>query len=527
MTEAHGAPPRTLARHLAWTALLLLAAGHQVYFAFRVDRLNPVPEYDEAVYADLAREWARSGAPLRRMGPQPSFYYIHPYLQTALWSIPVRLDNSSESPQSSSKALALLRVMRWLTTLLAFSALAALLGFPGRISMTWGITILVLLGWNPLWLKYSHLVYLEAPAALWALLSILTLNRAISQTRGSLTALSGAFCGLAVITKYIALPWALAAMTFLLGRSVRGGRGYQPLWVWMAAFGAVFSSWPLLILIKGSPSDWLARSLGRWGSFQAGQGGDPRTDWGILRLIWETVREMGPVHALLLALGFLFLLLGRIGGQGRLRGLRLHAIFLSVFVLFWLASPTRDPKFLVVALPSFCLVAAIGWVAILGMLWEKARSVRLGLPLVSLVGALALLAAFPVDVLGLDQGPLRKLYPTDHAYTRICLPHGVDYPPLVDALGAMEGSDQPILVGRQGPIVGYLADRAYSLLYVRREESEVARLLDSRAHLVLDDTWENCLAGLSEQGRLRMRERIMEEYKEVWRSGRVRLLNPI
>ena len=42
--------------------------------------------------------------------------------------------------------------------------------------------------------------------------------------------------------------------------------------------------------------------LRRWGSFQSGQGGDPRTDWGISQLIRETLQELGAIHSVVIIL---------------------------------------------------------------------------------------------------------------------------------------------------------------------------------------------------------------------------------
>ena len=53
-----------------------------------------------------------------------------------------------------------------------------------------------------------------------------------------------------------------------------------------------------------------------------------------------------------------------------------------------------------------------------------------------------------------------------------------------------------IPVGRQGPIIGYLADRPYQLLYTENDPEAFEKRLKTSRYLVIDDSWENCFAGV-------------------------------
>ena len=557
--------------------LFLALLAIQVFLSRRIDRTNPIPEYDEAVYADLAREIVRTGKPLRRLGEEPRFYYIHPYLQTSLWSLSIAGSVDSEAVEPPSKALSHLTKMRWATTLFALGAatllfVTALSRFGPAIAAV-ASALLVL---NPMWLRYGHLVYLEVPVAFWILCSLAAWEKCSPEThfpgkpKPWLTA-SGLFAGAAAVTKYTSLVWGMTALLLLsLGlyrKRIRTGEAA----FWILGAVAATSTWPLYILWKGSFSDWISGSLARWTSFQGGQGGDPRTDWGILDLYAATFREIGIVHTALLGAGLLLVLYlarrpvrsaeqsrvlrGRQHWADRLfwcaqRTLRFpeplsrrsctparnlsgveedrsvptpsilpHLLYSCVFLVVWSLSPTKDPKFIVVALPSICLIAAAGLVAVC----RETGISRLPCPILVPPIVALMIVAFPIDLLGLDATPLKKIYPTDHAYTRTCLPHGADYLPIAESLSKTTAPGDLLTVGRQGPIPGYLADRPYALLYTYRYRTTLDALLEETDYVLIDDVWENCLAGLEGEGVQVIRGTIEKDFEILEESGRVRL----
>ena len=519
----------------AWgAAALLFLLVIQVWLSWRVDHTHPVPDYDEAVYADLAREMVRTGAPLRRMGEEPSFYYIHPFLQTVIWHWALSGEVSASAGESVTTALEHIVRLRWVTTsfALAVTLLVFLAGWkssgPGTACM--GAALISL---NPLWLKYAHLVYLEVPAALWVFTGLLLLGSAFAQPNRWLYPVAGALFGAGMITKYTALGGLLTVALLALVKIYRKEARALDLLQFAGGFAVIFATWPLYILWKGNMADWIAKSLSRWRSFQQGQGGDPRTDWSLIELYRETALDIGPVHLALLIVGICaFFTLHYMGRKNRsgteaknpAGDVSPHALYVAITAIIWSASPTRDPKFITVALPSICLLAAVGWREIYsrtigGPAWKR-RSI-IG------AGVVGLIIGFPVDLLRLDQSRFRWVYPTDHAYTRTCLPHGKEYPPIVERVASETLPDAVLPVGRQGPILGYLADRKYYLLYTFYGADKIQDLLDDSPLMVLDDSWENCFSGLPHADFIEIRGAIEGRYRTQSEAGRVRLLGKV
>ena len=528
---------------------LILLLVVQVWLAFRVDRSHPVPEYDEAVYADIAREHVRTGIPSRRLGTDPQFYYIHPYLQTTLfWGMPIAETARWSEEESPYRALQHTTQLRWVTT--GFALLTILLLFLGCWIVAgplFGLVAATLLTLNPLWLRFSHLIYLEVPLAFWITGSLFATGYGLDRTKAKRPTmwflLGGLSLGAAAITKYLALIWGVAGFVLLLGFLLRKRLKIRDLLAWLAGAAAVGMTWPTFIWRKGSLPDWIEGSLSRWTSFQTGPGGDPRTEWGVFSLLRATVHEIGPVHSFLLAAGMLLALIGVLCWNREVAGILLreerpsdrspigtssyllpHLALLGLFLPVWVISPTKDPKFLVMVLPSLCLSVTWG----LGWLMERiGPPVKVGnIPRFDLIFfALVLVTiGFPVDLLGLDETSLRKLYPTDHAYTRTCLPHGEDFLPISERVFEMTDPGDLVTVGRQAPILGFLADRPYAMLYTHRNAESVEKVLGTSKVLVLDDAWELCLSGLNEEDRKTIRKHIEREYKLVSESGGIRLL---
>jgi hypothetical protein len=530
---------------------LILLLAVQVWLAFRVDRSHPVSEYDEAVYADIAREYVRTGIPSRRLGTDPRFYYIHPYLQTTLfWGRPLAEAAQWSEEDSPYRALHHTTRLRWVTTV--FALLTILLLFLGcwiAAGPLFALVVAALLTLNPLWLRFSHLIYLEVPLAFWIAASLFATGYGLDRTKAKHPTvwflMGGLSLGAAVITKYLALIWGVAGFVLLLGLFFRQRLRVWDLLAWLAGTAAVSMTWPVFIWRKGSLPDWIEGSLSRWTSFQTGPGGDPRTEWGVFSLLRFTIQEIGPVHSFLLAAGMLLAVVGVLCWNREVAEILLrdekssdrppkapeyllpHFALLTLFLPVWILSPTKDPKFLVMVLPSLCLSATWG----LGWLIERIGPPnKVGnIPRFDLIFfALALVTiGFPVDLLGLDETALKKLYPTDHAYSRTCLPHGEDYMPISETVFEMTDPGDLVTVGRQAPILGFLADRPYAMLYTHRNAESVERVLETSKVVVLDDTWENCFSGLTEEDRKTIQRQIERAYKLVSESGRIRLLESI
>ncbi|MCA9428726.1 MAG: hypothetical protein KC994_26850, partial [Candidatus Omnitrophica bacterium] len=357
-----------------------------------------------------------------------------------------------------------------------------------------GLLASALLAFNPMWLKYSHLVYLEVPCAFWVMASLYVFHESSFYARGKIARhqdfemeryvlrpipafVSGSLMGFAIITKYLAVPWFFIVLVIWIFTWKKAFFEIRSLSYYVGGCLLSVSTWPVFLVAKGNLLDWWAQSFGRWGSFQSGQGGDPRTDWTPFQFIHEVSQESGPVYFYLSLLGlFAFAIVLGIQYSGmkiyiasmsetRKRSVNTtpwplsYSIYSLLYFLTLLASPTKDPKFLVVGLPALMISIATVATAIDWYIGLTRVSPKWTVTGKVVVGILLFLLAFPIDLLGLDNTPLKKLYPTDHAYTNVALPHGEDYRPIAESIFLRTKPGEVIPVGRQGPIIGYLADR--------------------------------------------------------------------
>jgi len=541
-----------------YSILFLLVVITHVWLCWRVGEAHPVPKYDEAVYADITREMVRTGAPMRRLGEEPRFYYIHPYLQTFFWSLPLHGSVPEEGLQNPTQALKNLSRLRWVTTLFSIGTLCLIFGMFAKNAPGFGLLAATLLAFNPMWLKYSHLVYLEVPCAFWVMAAAFCycgpLRKGFDDYKSNegdegkapmYPALCGIALGAAIITKYLAILIAFPVLIMTLWSSNRPTR--TPL---ILGFGFTCLTWPLYILFFGDLGEWFSQSFGRWSSFHSGQGGDPRTEWGVFQLTKETLKEFGLVHSMLFAMAVLeipvfmvwitLLVKRRFAETGyqfkkaweSIERSEAWPILLSasigfwglLYVFFWLFLPTKDPKFLVIALPLLMVSATSMVTVIVKDLFDRTILGRVRVPLLVTLGLIAFLLAFPIDLLGLDNTRFKKLYPTDHAYTEVSLPHGQDFLPIAEDLYFRTKPGEAVPVGRQGPIIGYLADRPYQILYTENDPDAFETRLETSRYLVIDDTWEHCFGGLQTNEVEILRLEISKDYQVIQEVGHVKLL---
>ncbi len=552
----------TLAHRLPYlySILFLLVVITHVWLCWRVGEAHPIPKYDEAVYADLAREMVRTGAPMRRLGEEPRFYYIHPFLQTFFWSLPLYGSVPEDGLQNPAQAITNLSKLRWVTTLFSIGTLCLIFAMFFRTAPGFGLLAATLLAFNPMWLKYSHLVYLEVPCAFWVTLAVIIFYSGILLLKKGKTSegfeigqdsiwrdfVCGATFGAAMITKYLSLIAAIPIFYFFFRRK---NKNY--FFASTIGFGLVCISWPLFIFFKGSLGDWISQSIGRWTSFQTGQGGDPRTDWSILEFLRNTFGELGPIQTLVFSLSLISIpfmpvwafvramnelkkppknrpkTILNLFDQGMVKHSTLtirYALVVAFYFVVLLILPTKDPKFLVIVLP-LAIMAASGMLRLFinDVLENEVTGIWRKPVLILLCGTLFLLA-FPIDLLGLDNTRFKKLYPTDHAYTHVTLAHGQDYLPIAEDLFFRTTPGEVIPVGRQGPIVGYLADRPYQILYTENDPEAFDKRFETSRYLVIDDTWEHCFGGLQPNEVEALRLEISKEYQVIREVGHVKLL---
>lgn len=550
----------TLTRLLPWLyfALFLAVVATHVWLCWRVGEAHPIPKYDEAVYSDLAREMVRTGAPMRRLGEEPRFYYIHPYLQTFFWSIPLHGSVPEDGLQNPSQAIANLSKLRWVTTLFSVGTLCLIFGMFVRSAPGFGLLAATLLAFNPMWLKYSHLVYLEVPCAFWVMAAALSeggiLRNHFKELQSAepnilpdppmFSLFAGIALGVATITKYLSVLFAIP-ITFTLLFTPK-----KKLLVFWFGFLLSVLTWPLYILLTGDISEWLSRSFGRWSSFQGGQGGDPRTDWGIAELIVQVLKEFGPIYSVFFLLGvaatgitmlwwmsFALRCLRESGFDIRKMFEKMEkskvwqtlaasrfASWTLFYVLICLILPTKDPKYFVIVLPLAMISATSVLYLIVSDLFDRGILGGWRPPLLIVAAVIFFLLAFPIDLLGVDNTRFKKLYPTDHAYTRVALPHGEDYLPISEDLFFRTKPGEVIPVGRQGPIIGYLADRPYQILYTEGDAGAFEKRFQTSRYLVIDDTWDHCFGGLNPVEVDALRLKVSKDYEVIQEVGHVKLL---
>jgi 4-amino-4-deoxy-L-arabinose transferase-like glycosyltransferase len=412
--------------------LLLIHALH----AF----LDRAPDFDESIYMDLGRNIVRTGQIVSSNYP-PQVFLIHPPLFYYLVSLSFAIFGPG------------LEAGRLVSTLMGVGCVVFVFFLlKGKRNARWAAAVTLLLAVNPAFLYYGHSVYMEMTVAFW-LTGALWCYATAAETDGLKGYVwTGAFLGLACLTKYYsAVMVVVMALAVLL-------HAHAPLRRRLARLLALLG--PLAV----AGAAWIAWGLATGGqSFIDAQISWNEPDMSGASYSWrhvtnavflrEIVGVITPVFALLALFGMAM-------AGWRLRRLREYPgrpldkvlLFLPLFYCLFLVSfREKDVKYIVPLLPALAML--IG----LGMTKEAIGRIP---PWVRWSGVLIIAGLASPLVPLLDPWTGQR---HDNLWV-FCTRRDAEYRRYRDAgvlAGAQSSPGQVVACQRKGPIVGYFADRPY------------------------------------------------------------------
>jgi 4-amino-4-deoxy-L-arabinose transferase-like glycosyltransferase len=430
---------------------------------------NLVPEYDESIYLDVSKNLAWTGLPLRSY-EGGIFFFQHPTLSFLFFSLPfVAHLESLLAARAVSSVFAL-------GTIFVTFLLGRLVGGQ-RI----GIVAALLLAINPLFLAYSHSVYMEIILGFFLLLSAYFFVLANKQGRQILWLLSGISLGLALWVKYLAAIVVLIYLAYLFMRHRWSLVRRQETYILLGSAAGLFLLWPVYALLLDQ-HQFLAE-LRRWATFGRANLHDSRVGMALLDYAKAFIRSVSPPLTLLLV----FATFRKAFSISRHRLVRAEELFPLLYIVVWvlfliLVMPIKDMRYLIPVIPWIALVVVMEIAAIAGRLdfrWlSNARILHVALVLLVVMAYAPFIGQIPI--VGKLYGPapfVSRLYPVDNGFREVGR-----------YIAQNSASDEVITVNWKGPQFGYLADRNYRFLYTQ-SYPEVMEALERTRILVQDGRW--------------------------------------
>lgn len=433
---------------------MLLSLAWQGLLAMR----NHIPDYDEAVFFDLASGIARTGLPYRSLA-DGNLYLFHPPLFAYLLGGAFLIFGEG------------LLVARLLSSALSVLTLGLtfLLGREVGDERA-GAVAALLLALNPLFLVYSFSAYMEITLTLVMVASLYFFVRAERQGRGYLYLAAGSLLGLALVTKYLAVIGVLAYGGYLLAKHRGRALFRRELYLVMLPAGGLFLLWLAYALaldarlFLGQTADWLEQRP--W---------DARVSVGVWAFLGAAMGAAEPVFSLAFAL---CLVRHLFGPKSPSAWVPLAYVAATGIVL--VAMSIKDVRYMVPLLPvvAVLVASAIPWPALLAWLGRQSRPGRLAF------GAGALLALALVSPLDFIQRPRadwlaspRFLVPVFEGRLRSDEnQEGLKLAGVYLSHNSLKGD--AFAITYNGPVVAHYAGRRYRLLYVQ-SYAEALRTLEA------------------------------------------------
>jgi len=500
-------------------SLLLLSLVLLLSFVLQINisLQNPVPDYDEAIYFNVIRNVSQSGLPLRTSSG--NLFAVHPcgYFYPAGMLYHLGLDT-----------VFLQRSLQSLLSLLLIGIVYQLCGGRGKPVALMSAGLLAI---NPFFLHYAHSLYLELPETFWCYLSILfwSWGERSKSFRWERYALCGFALGIGALTKYHSISLGVAFGVYYMVQC--GGRIWKskPFWILFACSLSVFLFWPvfawmligregILQVVRNRPALWVEPTAS-----------DPRTMLSRFDIFLQTVKAMGPLFSLSLALA----LLGEIKEQWKEKIYRLDGdryqrqrflLMLWIFIYggLLILLGLRDYKYYYLLLPALTLLFSIRAVAAFSWINQNRPGVRY-----RLIGGIFVwfILIFPVDLTGIDRVPiLQKLYFTEQDYTWRAYPHHVNFPKMCRTISRIAHPGERILVGKHGPIVCAYTELPYRMTYLSGSVEIAQQYLDEHRIFLIDGPMEHLFPKLSHRERQGLAERIETDWKLIEQAGDMRLM---
>ncbi|MDP2728223.1 MAG: glycosyltransferase family 39 protein, partial [Dehalococcoidia bacterium] len=306
--------------------------------------INLVPEYDESIYLDISENLYRMGLPIVSY-ESGIFFFQHPPLSFLFFSLPfvANLDYLVAYRAVSS-------VFAVGTVFLTF-LLGRLVG-GRRIA----ILAAALLAFTPLFLAYSHSVYMDVILGFFLLLSAYFFLKADEQGKGVFWLLSGISLGLALWVKYLAAIAVLAYLAHLFMRYRWSVARRRETYVLLGPALGLFLLWPVYGLALDHQQ--FISELVRWSTFGGNNLHDARVGVSLPEYGLRFLRSISPPIVVLLV----FAMVRKLLVAGR-RPAKLQTFFPHWYLVIWilflaLVMPIKDMRYLIPAIPWIGLAVA-------------------------------------------------------------------------------------------------------------------------------------------------------------------------
>lgn len=462
------------------SVLLLLAVTITIFLLFQLALALTVdlPEYDEAIYLNVARSIRQTGIAERSMGEGVLYADHTPLYQYFLGLSTLVLGEN-------------LLTLRLLTSIFAVGCILLCFAIGAELQdRLTGLAAALTLALNPFFTYYSFFLRAEIPMVFFLLLGLHFLVKWESKGTNNFLAWAGISMAVAVLLRENAIIFWFAALLYVVTRgSSWKKRLSNAIWVGLPVIVALVL-WIGWIAVLSPPH--LQGTLSRWLNSATGSTeviihdarlGIPFQVWlitiGSQLLGWETVlffmvallmmvffrpRKLPPVTALLI-------------------------LYIGFNLAYSLLVALREPRHIIGIIPMMAILInlLIDWPQVTGWLRRKVRR-----PVLLTMGIILLIvAAWSISPLQLPRsGNWRnpEAWWTQFYQTRM-FDNDRYYSVLRDAgqyLSETTPSGETIVIVHEGTVLGYYADRPYDFLYTRTYDSVMDTLMEAN-YLVYDN----------------------------------------
>ena len=402
--------------------------------------LDRAPDFDEAIYMDLARSVVRTGKLLTSNYP-PKPFLIHPPLFYYLVSLSFALFGPG------------LEAGRLVSTIMSIGNLGLVFSILRTVrGSRWAAAGTLLVAVNPAFLYYGHSVYMEMTVALWMTAALWAFSRSGVEEGFRWERWTGIFLALACVTKYYAAVLVAVMALVIVTQAERDWSGRMrrlaALLGPVVIAGALWVVWGLAMGGK----DFIGAQIS-WGEpDMSGAIYSWRHATNVL-FFRELIGVMTPVWACLAFIGWA-VGVGRVWKHRLMLQGRVEGVFVMLpvaYLLFLMSFREKDIKYIVPLIPT------------LGILIGLAPSIQWA------GKAPGWLRGACVVLLAILSSPLLPLYDpiTGQRHDNLWvfgIRRDAEYRRYRDA-GIQAGHDtlpgQVVACQRKGPIIGYYADRPY------------------------------------------------------------------
>lgn len=246
---------------------------------------NKIPDHDEAVYYDLAKNILKTGI-AKRGDVQQTILVENSPLPFCLIALGMLISPSLVS-------------VRLVGTI--FSVLTIILTyiFGKKISSSFaGLAAVVLLAFHPLFLAYSHSIYLEPFLTFFLLSGVYFLASGLKTKRDKDFLWSGLFLALAALTKFLVLGLVLGIVIYFFWTKNKRRISFKHLLILLfLVFGGLLL-WPFYGLIA-MPKEFSSQFLYYFTrEFLGKNNPDPRVGVSLPKYFWAIILSLTPLFCL-------------------------------------------------------------------------------------------------------------------------------------------------------------------------------------------------------------------------------------